>query len=62
MFWGEKKLHILYPEKMRGSPYLSAKEELIVQKRQMKIDVFHKMSTLTCNARVKVIIFVKNVQ
>ena len=39
MFWGKKKLHILYPERMRGSPYLSSKEESIVYKENMKIEL-----------------------
>ena len=37
MFWGKKKLHILYPERMRGSPYLSSEEELIVKERNNKL-------------------------
>ena len=56
---GKKKLHILYPERMRGSPYLSFKEEVIVQEGNMKIYVFQDMLTFTCKTRVKVIIFVK---
>ena len=44
---------------VNGSPYLSPKEELILQTENMEIKVLRKRRTSTCKTHVKAIIYVK---